>query len=158
MLAGDDFAVHISMDQLVSHLKSQTHALLWEWQSCCVTRPKVKNKARPAFIQARLTTAVKSKMILSFENGCRRKMSSPSGPFRKPLSGCQDSVPPCVPPIYSRPGWMNSSQADVKWGYEVCDTGWQNPVCKILSITRVDTKTNQSSAVLLRLNILFFFG
>lgn len=83
----------------------------------------LKNQTRTRFIQLKLTTAVKSKVMESFQGGRERQTASPWGPccrnrvFRRPLSGCQESGwTPYPPPSTPRPCTMNSSQAwEVGW-------------------------------------------
>lgn len=151
----------VSKSHTVTHTDTLS-ALREGWQNHPIARPNLKNQTRSRFIQLKLTTAVKSKMILSFQYGCQRKTASPWGPcwrnrvFRRPLSGCQDSG---CPPIYPRPCEMNSSQADVRWGDEGCDTARLNALremivlptdCCILSITCLSTQWR------VNLNSLFF--
>lgn len=130
-----DAAVLISMDQLAGQCTVRRHTLPKRCDKNHLhQRPNIEKKRKEktdnnSFVVLRLSTAVKSKMILSFQYGRERKTASPPGPtcsnrvFRRPLSGCHNPPNPSPAPLHHpRPRWMNSSQADVRWGDEGCDT------------------------------------
>lgn len=104
----------------------------------------LKNQTRTRFIQLKLTTAVKSKVMESFQGGRERQTASPWGPccrnrvFRRPLSGCQESgwtpyPPPIYPPTLHDELITGLGGGVTRWGDEGCDTvglseSWQQIV------------------------------
>lgn len=140
VLSEEDSIVLISMDQLAS--QSQPHTHCQPWEACDRIIPNLENQTRARFIQLKLTTAVKSKVIESSQYGCQRKTASPWGPcwrnrvFRRPLWGCQDSGCHHIHhPSTPNPAKMNSSQTDVRWGDEGCDTARLNAMQKMSALT-----------------------
>lgn len=117
MPSEEDSIVLISTDHLASQLQSHTHSR-GVWQNHPITRPNLKNQTRAQIHSAKINHGcqIRTDRVISI-----RRTASPWGPwwrnrvFRRPLSGCQDSVwaPTHHPPNPNPAGWTHRRQM---WG------------------------------------------
>lgn len=118
-----DAAVLISMDQLAGQCTVRRHTLSLRrvTKIICIDVQILRRREKKKFVgcvEIKHGCQIKNDLV----RGRRLHLRVPHAAIESLGGHCQAVTSPAPTTHHPRPRWMNSSQADVSWGDEGCDT------------------------------------